>query len=51
MLQMILRRGMRAGYDPCSEDKAEIYFNRQDVQLALHANASGVIPYAWTQCR
>ncbi|KAG0620973.1 hypothetical protein M758_4G258800 [Ceratodon purpureus] len=47
---MMLRRGMRAGYDPCSEDKAEIYFNRPDVQHALHANTSGVIPYAWTQC-
>ncbi|XP_024373103.1 serine carboxypeptidase 24 isoform X2 [Physcomitrium patens] len=43
-------RGMRARYDPCSEDNAEVYFNRPDVQLALHANTTGVIPYRWTMC-
>ncbi|RZS28474.1 hypothetical protein BHM03_00062069 [Ensete ventricosum] len=33
--------GMRratAGYDPCTEDYVKRYFNREDVQLALHAN-------------
>ncbi|XP_047960110.1 serine carboxypeptidase-like 25 isoform X1 [Salvia hispanica] len=39
-----------AGYDPCTEKYAEIYYNRPDVQKALHANVSGRIPYAWTAC-
>ncbi|KAJ4960956.1 hypothetical protein NE237_020866 [Protea cynaroides] len=37
------------GYDPCSEDYAEIYYNRPDVQKALHANRTK-IPYKWTAC-
>eukprot|EP00249_Psilotum_nudum_P003267 c16661_g1_i1 orf=484-1947(+) len=37
------------GYDPCTENYAEVYFNRQDVQKALHANVTG-IPYNWTGC-
>ncbi|KAG8384615.1 hypothetical protein BUALT_Bualt04G0136300 [Buddleja alternifolia] len=39
-----------AGYDPCTEKYAEIYYNRQDVQKALHANVTGRIPYKWTAC-
>ena len=39
------------GYDPCTENYAEIYFNRPDVQKALHANISGIIPHNWTGCR
>ncbi|RWR90419.1 serine carboxypeptidase-like protein 34 [Cinnamomum micranthum f. kanehirae] len=27
-----------AGYDPCMDDHVEAYFNRPDVQKALHAN-------------
>ncbi|OAE21763.1 hypothetical protein AXG93_2550s1000 [Marchantia polymorpha subsp. ruderalis] len=36
-------------YDPCSENYAEVYFNRPDVQKALHANTTG-ISYRWTAC-
>ncbi|KAK6129139.1 hypothetical protein DH2020_037117 [Rehmannia glutinosa] len=39
-----------SGYDPCTEKYAEIYYNRPDVQKALHANISGHIPYKWTAC-
>ncbi|XP_051141390.1 serine carboxypeptidase-like 25 [Andrographis paniculata] len=39
-----------SGYDPCTEKYAEIYYNRGDVQRALHANISGHIPYKWTAC-
>ncbi|XP_030526771.2 serine carboxypeptidase-like 34 isoform X1 [Rhodamnia argentea] len=38
-----------AGYDPCASDYTEIYFNRPDVQEALHANVTR-IPYNWTHC-
>eukprot|EP00253_Pinus_taeda_P020337 PITA_20337 len=38
-----------AGYDPCIENNAEIYYNRPDVQAALHANTTH-IPYCWTGC-
>lgn len=40
----------RRGYDPCTENYAENYYNRPDVQKALHANAT-TIPYRWTACR
>ena len=45
----LLRRRV-SGYDPCSESYAENYYNRKDVQKALHANVTG-IPYKWTACR
>jgi serine carboxypeptidase-like clade 2 len=38
-----------SGYDPCVEDYAEAYFNRADVQKALHANTTK-ISYPWTLC-
>ncbi|XP_062107912.1 serine carboxypeptidase-like 34 [Humulus lupulus] len=38
-----------AGYDPCASDYSEAYFNRPDVQAALHANITK-IPYPWTHC-
>ncbi|KAL0708880.1 hypothetical protein Bca4012_075306 [Brassica carinata] len=38
-----------SGYDPCTERYAEIYYNRPDVQKALHANVTK-IPYKWTAC-
>ncbi len=41
----------REGFDPCSENYAEVYFNRPEVQQAIHANISGEIPYRWTACR
>ncbi|CAN1811727.1 Serine carboxypeptidase 24 [Linum perenne] len=37
-------------YDPCTESYAEKYYNRPDVQRAMHANVSGMIPYKWTAC-
>lgn len=39
-----------SGYDPCTEKYAETYYNRPDVQRALHANTTK-IPYKWTACR
>lgn len=52
LLQMMqFLRGKPMGYDPCTENYAEIYYNRPDVQKALHANISGIIPYNWTGCR
>lgn len=45
----LLRRRVY-GYDPCTENYAEKYFNRLDVQKAMHANSTG-IPYKWTACR
>ncbi|XP_047334836.1 serine carboxypeptidase-like 25 [Impatiens glandulifera] len=38
-----------SGYDPCTESYAETYYNRPDVQKALHANTTR-IPYKWTAC-
>ncbi|KAM3336997.1 serine carboxypeptidase 24 isoform X1 [Capsicum galapagoense] len=38
-----------SGYDPCTENYAEEYYNRHDVQRAMHANVSG-ISYKWTAC-
>ncbi|KAJ1702067.1 hypothetical protein LUZ63_001846 [Rhynchospora breviuscula] len=37
------------GYDPCVSDYSEVYFNRKDVQKALHANTTN-IGYNWTHC-
>jgi serine carboxypeptidase-like clade 2 len=37
-------------YDPCTESYAERYYNRLDVQKAMHANTTR-IPYKWTACR
>lgn len=36
-------------YDPCTETYAEKYYNRLDVQEAMHANTTR-IPYKWTAC-
>ncbi|CAN6467284.1 unnamed protein product [Victoria cruziana] len=38
------------GYNPCYSPYAEDYFNRKDVQIALHANTSGNIPGKWKTC-
>lgn len=37
------------GYDPCGEVYVGVYFNRADVQKALHANTTQ-IPYPWVLC-
>ncbi|CAN0857806.1 Serine carboxypeptidase-like 25 [Linum grandiflorum] len=41
--------GQLSGYDPCTEKYAEIYYNREDVQKALHANTTN-LHYKWTSC-
>ncbi|VVB13689.1 unnamed protein product [Arabis nemorensis] len=38
-----------SGYDPCTEGYTEKYFNRKDVQSALHANITN-IPYSYKSC-
>ncbi|CAO2168331.1 unnamed protein product [Urochloa humidicola] len=38
-----------AGYDPCTAEYTEAYFNRPDVQAALHANVTK-IGYNWVHC-
>ncbi|KAK4479464.1 hypothetical protein RD792_014978 [Penstemon davidsonii] len=48
-LKNTLLRPRFSGYDPCSESYAEKYYNRPDVQKAMHANTTG-IPYKWTAC-
>ncbi|KAI9192410.1 hypothetical protein LWI28_022546 [Acer negundo] len=48
-LKNTLLRRRASGYDPCTENYAEKYYNRIDVQKALHANTTG-IPYKWTAC-
>ncbi|CAI9098808.1 OLC1v1035518C3 [Oldenlandia corymbosa var. corymbosa] len=48
-LKNSLLRRRASGYDPCTENYAEKYYNRPDVQKALHANTTG-IPYKWTAC-
>lgn len=40
----------RAGYDPCAENYIVSYFNRADVQKALHANTTK-LSYPYTSCR
>ncbi|GLJ38151.1 hypothetical protein SUGI_0776740 [Cryptomeria japonica] len=41
--------GLYGGYDPCFEMYTSKYFNRPDVQQALHANSTG-IPFQWSVC-
>ncbi|CAN6333614.1 unnamed protein product, partial [Urochloa humidicola] len=40
---------MRGSYDPCTESHSTVYYNRPEVQRALHANVTG-INYTWTTC-
>ncbi|KAF8407432.1 hypothetical protein HHK36_006565 [Tetracentron sinense] len=42
-------RRIPAGYDPCLQNYATTYFNRPDVQEALHANVTK-IPRPWSLC-
>ncbi|KAA8535361.1 hypothetical protein F0562_030364 [Nyssa sinensis] len=48
-LKNTLIRRRVSGYDPCTENYAEKYYNRPDVQTALHANTTGIL-YKWTAC-
>uniref|UniRef100_K4AK33 Carboxypeptidase n=1 Tax=Setaria italica TaxID=4555 RepID=K4AK33_SETIT len=41
---------MPMGYDPCTQTYATEYFNRKDVQKALHADITGM-PHAFSLCR
>uniref|UniRef100_A0A453CGQ9 Uncharacterized protein n=1 Tax=Aegilops tauschii subsp. strangulata TaxID=200361 RepID=A0A453CGQ9_AEGTS len=45
-----MMRRAPAGYDPCTEAYVTRYFNRQDVQRALHANRTG-LKYPYSPCR
>lgn len=45
-----LMKRVPAGYDPCTEAYVTKYFNRGDVQRALHANRTG-LPYPYSPCR
>ncbi|KAG0604170.1 hypothetical protein M758_10G150300 [Ceratodon purpureus] len=45
----VLGHHRRQEYDPCTYDYSLIYFNRPDVQKAMHANTTG-IPYEWVGC-
>ena len=40
----------RQEYDPCTYDYSVLYFNRPEVQKAMHANVSGMIAYPWAGC-
>ncbi|CAN6235682.1 unnamed protein product [Urochloa humidicola] len=42
-------RRVPAGYDPCTEAYVTKYFNREDVQRALHANRTR-LPYQYSPC-
>ncbi|XP_042471639.1 serine carboxypeptidase-like 27 [Zingiber officinale] len=51
-----LRRNLRGhyprmsrAYDPCAKRYSKMYYNRPEVQKALHANTTG-IPYLWDTC-
>ncbi|KAL6619504.1 hypothetical protein ACP70R_034643 [Stipagrostis hirtigluma subsp. patula] len=41
---------MRGSYDPCTERHSTAYYNRPEVQRALHANVTGGINYKWATC-
>lgn len=40
---------MSMPYDPCTEEHSTVYFNRPEVQRALHANVTA-IPHPWETC-
>jgi len=41
---------LSGAYDPCTERYSKVYFNRPEVQKALHANVTG-LPYSWSACK
>ena len=52
-LKIIVKFHVLAGqYDPCIDNEVQAYFNRPDVQAALHANCSEhALPYGpWMGC-
>ncbi|MBA0842318.1 hypothetical protein Goarm_002149 [Gossypium armourianum] len=40
---------MSRAYDPCTERYSKVYFNRLEVQKALHANVTA-LSYPWQTC-
>ncbi|KAF8659502.1 hypothetical protein HU200_058445 [Digitaria exilis] len=42
-------RWTMGSYDPCTESHSLVYYNRPEVQRALHANVTG-INYPWVTC-
>ncbi|OVA16853.1 Peptidase S10 [Macleaya cordata] len=48
-LKKTLFRRRVYGYDPCTENYAEKYYNKPEVQKAMHANLTRII-YRWTAC-
>ncbi len=50
LLFIIINMISAAGdYDPCVDNEVEIYFNRPEVQKAMHANTTGM-PGPWVDC-
>ncbi|XP_020175672.4 serine carboxypeptidase 2 [Aegilops tauschii subsp. strangulata] len=41
---------MTGSYDPCTAGYSTAYYNRRDVQRALHANVTGAMDYTWATC-
>ncbi|KAF6982571.1 hypothetical protein CFC21_000951 [Triticum aestivum] len=41
---------LTGSYDPCTERYSTAYYNRRDVQTALHANVTGAMNYTWSTC-
>lgn len=41
---------MSRAYDPCTERYSNVYFNRVEVQKALHVNVTR-LSYPWKSCR
>ncbi|GAX79633.1 hypothetical protein CEUSTIGMA_g7074.t1 [Chlamydomonas eustigma] len=37
-------------YDPCVDNEVETYMNLPEVQKALHANQTVILPWRWTDC-
>lgn len=50
MIEQELWHKLPLGYDPCTEGYANKFFNREDVQKALHANLTK-LSYPYTPCR
>ncbi|CAI9097011.1 OLC1v1033293C2 [Oldenlandia corymbosa var. corymbosa] len=45
----VIWEDLPSGYDPCTEEYVETYFNREDVQKAIHANLTK-LSYPYTPC-
>ena len=50
MIQRIGRLNLSAAYDPCTENHSIVYFNRPEVQTALHVDLDHK-PTTWETCR